>query len=53
MHQIFRRFLRHIGTFLEYLGGVDTPVGRVLVPRNQAMLRKYMGSREVNFSAFI
>ena len=32
----FCRFLRDIGTFLDYLGGVDTPVGRVPVPKNQA-----------------
>ena len=30
----FGRFLRDIGTFLDHLGGVDTPMGRVLVPPN-------------------
>ena len=34
----FCRFLKHIGTFPDYLGGVDTPVGRVPVPQNQAKL---------------
>ena len=29
----FCRFLRHIGTFLDYLGGVDTPAGRVPMPK--------------------
>ena len=32
---IFWKFLRHIGTFLDYLGGVDTPVGRVPVPKTR------------------
>ena len=31
----FCRFLRHIGTFVDHLGGVVTPVGRVPVPKNQ------------------
>ena len=53
MHQIFWRFLRHIGTFLDYFRAVDTPDGRVLVPRNKAKLRKYVGSGEVNISASI
>ena len=39
----FWRFLRHIGTFSDHLGGVVTPVGRVPVPKNQAYLSKYMG----------
>ena len=30
---IFSQNLRHIGTFLDYLGGVDTPMGRVPVPK--------------------
>ena len=51
--QFFWRFLRHIRTFLDHLRGVDPPVGRVLVPRNQAKLSKYMGSGEVNISASI
>ena len=33
MHQIFWRFLRHIETFLDHLGNVDTTVGRVPVPK--------------------
>ena len=33
MHQFFWRFLRHTGTFLDHLGGVDTPEGRVPVPK--------------------
>ena len=49
----FGRFLRHIRTCLDYLGGVNPPVGRVLVPRNEARLSKYMGSGEVNNSASI
>ena len=53
MHQIFWRFLRHIGTFVNYFGGVDTPMGRSPVPKNQATLSKYMGSMEVNISASI
>ena len=51
--KFFWRFLRHIGTFLDYFRAVDTPDGRVLVPRNKAKLRKYMGSGEVNISASI
>ena len=47
------RFLRNIGTFLDYLGGVETPMGRAPAPKFQAKLRKYMGSREVNISASI
>ena len=39
----FWKFLRHIRTFLDYLGDVDPPVGRVLAPNNQAKLNKYMG----------
>ena len=39
----FWRFLRHIGTFLDHLGGVDTPMGRVLALKIQANLSKYMG----------
>ena len=38
---------------LDYLGGIDPPVGRVLVPKNQAKLSKYMGSWEVSISASI
>ena len=53
MHQIFGGFLRHIGTFLDHLGGVDTPVGSMLVPTNWAKLSKYMGWGEVNISASI
>ena len=49
----FLRFLRHIGTFLDYLGGVDIPVERVPVPKNWAKLSKYIGEGEVNISASI
>ena len=49
----FWRFLRHIRTFLDYLGGVDLPVGRVPVPKIWAKLSLYMGSGEVNISASI
>ena len=42
MHN-FWRLLRHIGTFLDHLGGVDTPMDRVLVPKQWAKLSKYMG----------
>ena len=49
----FWKFLRHIETFLDYLGDADTPEGRVLVPRNWAKLSKYIGSWEVNISASI
>ena len=41
--KIFCRFLRHIGTFLDHLRGVDTPAGRVPVPKHQAKLSKYIG----------
>ena len=37
------RFLQHTATFLDHLGGVDTPAGRVLLPENWAELSKYMG----------
>ena len=53
MYQIFLKFLRHIGIFVDHLGGVDTPIGRVLVPRNLAKLSKYMREGEVNISASI
>ena len=36
------RFLEHIGTFVDHLGGVDPTMGRVPVPKNQAKLSKYM-----------
>ena len=29
----FCRFLRHIETFLDYLGGIDTSMSGVLVPK--------------------
>ena len=35
----------------DHFGGVDTPVGRMLVPKNQANMRKYMGSGEVDISS--
>ena len=47
------RFLRHIGTLLDHLGGVVTPVGRAPASKNQAKLRKYIGEGEVNISASI
>ena len=53
MHQIFGSFLRHIGTFLDYLGGGDTPAGRVPVPKKWTTVSKYMGSGELNISASI
>ena len=53
MHQMFWRFLRHIETFLDQLGGVDTPIGRVLVSKHWAKLNKYMGEGGVNISASI
>ena len=31
--KFFWWFLRHIETFLDHIGGVDTPVGRVLVTK--------------------
>ena len=37
------RFLRHIGTFVDHLGGVGTPMSWVLVSIIQAKLSKYMG----------
>ena len=49
----FWKFLRHIRTFLDYLGDVDPPVGRVLVPNYQATLGKYMGEGEFNIPASI
>ena len=47
------RFLRHIGRFLDHLGGVDTPIGRALAPKIQAKLNKYMESGEINMPASI
>ena len=43
MHQIFWKLLRHIGTFVDYLGGVDTPAGWVPVTKTKAKLSKDMG----------
>ena len=40
---VFCRFLRHIETFLDHLGSVDTPAGRVPVPKTQDKLGKYIG----------
>ena len=48
---LFWKFLRHIGTFLDHLGGVETSIGGALVPKNQAKLSKCMGEGEVNISA--
>ena len=46
MHQIlFWKFLRHIGAFLDHLAGVDTPAGRVPVPKT--------GPNWANISAFM
>ena len=39
----FWKFLRHIETLLDYLGDVDTPLGRVPVPNNRGKLSKYLG----------
>ena len=39
----FWNFLRHIGTFLDYWGGVGTPMDGALVPDNWAKLSKYIG----------
>ena len=47
------RFLRHIGRFLDHLGGVDTPIGIALAPTIQAKLNKYMESVELNILASI
>ena len=47
------RFLRHIETFLHYLGGVDTCVSRVPVPKTWDKLSKYIGEGEVNISVSI
>ena len=49
----FWKFLKHLGTLLDYLRGVDPPVGRVLLPNYQAKLSKYMGEGEVNIPASI
>ena len=49
----FWRFLKNIGTFLDHLGGVDTPMGGVPVLKYWAKLSKCMGQREVNISASI
>ena len=46
--KFFWKDLRHIRIFLDPSGGDDPPVGRVLVPRHQAKLSKYMGNGEVN-----
>ena len=43
---IICRFLRHIGTFLDLLRGVDTPPGTVPVPNTWAKLSKDMGQGE-------
>ena len=51
--KLFWRFLRHIGTFLDYLGGVDTPMGRAPAPKTWAKLSRYMGEGEVSVSASI
>ena len=51
--KFFRKLLRHIGILIDHLRGVDTPVGRVHVPRNKAKVEQIHGSREVNISAYI
>ena len=57
MCQIFWRFLRHIGTFVHHLGGVDNiktkSRGRALAPNNQAKFSKYIGEGEINISVSI
>ena len=51
MHQIFRRFLRHIGTFIDHLGGSDTPVGRVQAPKTGQSWANTWDKVEVSISA--
>ena len=41
--KFFGKFMRHIGTFLDHLGGVDPLMGRSLAPKIQAKLSKCMG----------
>ena len=48
----FWRFQRHIGTFLDHLGGVDTPVGRVPAPKT-GQVEQIHGGGEVCISASI
>ena len=49
----FWRFLRHIGTLLDYLGGVCTPTGRVSVSISWPGQANTWGSGGVNISASI
>ena len=49
----FCRFLRHIGTFLDFLWGVDTPMGRAPAPRPGPHWANIWGSGEVNIWASI
>ena len=46
----FWRFLRHIGTFLDCLGGVDAPMGRALAPKTRPNWANTFGGWEVNIS---
>ena len=51
--KFFWTFLRHIGTLLDHLEGVSTPMDRASAPEKWAKLSKYMGDGEVNISASI
>ena len=50
------RFLRHIGTFVHHLGGVDTieveSRGRALAPKYQAKFSKYIGEQGGQYLSF-
>ena len=46
-------FLKHKGTLLDYLRGVDTPMDRVLAPKTGLSWTNTWGSGEVNMSASI
>ena len=41
--KFFGKFHRHIGTCLEYLGGVDTSMGRALVPKTRPSCANTLG----------
>ena len=48
----FWRLLRPIRTFLDNLRGVDTPMGRGLVPNNLSKLSKYKGEWWSQYNSF-
>ena len=50
---IFCRFLRHTETFLDHLGGVDTPAGRVWAPKTGLRWANTWGRGRSNTSASI